>query len=293
VTRGQGHMTRFLTGHGTQVTGHGVNMQIIDLSLPIDDTLEETHAAKIDRISHAEGVDHFNWVVMKNRPGGLERFEKGERVATPEEIPDGEMLSLEIVHSSVHMGTHVDAPFHYGSQCAGKPAKKIEDVPLEWCIGNGVVLDFTHLKYPDVIGKKDILQALKKIDYKIQPMDIVLIYTGGDKLLGTPEYVEKYVGLLPEAVDYLLDQGVKMMGIDTIGLDRPCFEMFKEFLSTKDKSKIWPAHFLGRRREFCHMERLGNLGAIPKPFGFTVSCLPVKVKNAGAGWARVVAMINE
>jgi len=40
------------------------------------------------------------------------------------------------------------------------------------------------------------------------------------------------------------------------------------------------------------MERLGNLGAIPKPFGFTVSCLPVKVRNAGAGWARVVAIID-
>ena len=38
-------------------------------------------------------------------------------------------------------------------------------------------------------------------------------------------------------------------------------------------------------------ERLGNLGAIPKPFGFTVSCLPVKVRNAGAGWARVVAIL--
>ena len=46
------------------------------------------------------------------------------------------------------------------------------------------------------------------------------------------------------------------LGIDTIGLDRPCFLMFKEFLSTKDKSKIWPTHFLGRRREYCHMEEV-------------------------------------
>ena len=267
-------------------------MQIIDLSLPIDDSLQETHAAKIDRITHADGVNHFNWVVMKNRPGGLEQFEKGERVATAEEIPDGEMLSLEIVHASVHMGTHVDAPFHYGSMCEGKPAKKVEDVPLEWCYGDGVVLDFTRLKYPDVIKKEDVIAALEKIGYTLKPMDIVLIYTDGDKLLGTPEYVTKYVGMLPDAVEYILDQGVKMMGIDTIGLDRPCFEMFKEFLDTKDKSKIWPSHFLGRRREFCHMERMGNLGAIPKPFGFKVSCLPVRVKDAGAGWTRAVAIID-
>ena len=265
---------------------------IIDLSLPIDDTLVETHDAKIDRITHAQGVEHFNWVVMSKQPGGQERFDKGERVATKEEIPDGEMLSLEIVHSSVHMGTHVDAPFHYGSTCEGKPAKKIEEVPLEWCYGPGVLLDFTHLRYPQNIAKSDIITALEKINYKLNPLDIVLIHTGGDTMVGTPEYVNQYVGMLPDAVDYLLDHGIKMMGIDTIGLDRPCFEMFKEFLETKDKSKIWPSHFLGRRREYCHMERLGNLGAIPKPFGFTVSCLPVKVRNAGAGWARVVAIMN-
>lgn len=264
---------------------------IIDLSLPIDDTLIETHDAKIDRISHAQGVEHFNWVVMSKEPGGQERFDKGERVATAAEIPNGEMLSLEIVHSSVHMGSHVDAPFHYGSTCEGKPAKTIADVPLEWCYGPGVVLDFTHLKFPNFITESHITEALQKIKYKIRPTDIVLFYTGGDKLLGTDDYVNKYVGLVPDAVEYLLDHGVKMMGIDTIGLDRPCFLMFKEFLSMKDKSKIWPCHFLGRRREYCHMERLGNLGAIPKPFGFTVSCLPVKVRNAGAGWARVVAIV--
>ena len=90
-------------------------MKIIDLSLPVDDTLKETHAASIDRISHADGVEHFNWIVMKNQPGGQERFDKGERVVSPDEIPDAELLALEIVHASVHMGTHVDAPYHYGS----------------------------------------------------------------------------------------------------------------------------------------------------------------------------------
>jgi len=268
-------------------------MKMIDLSTSIDDTLKETHAANIDRISHAEGVEHFNWVVMKNKPGGLERFEKGERIVSPGEVPEGEMLSLEIVHASVHMGSHVDAPFHYGSQCEGKPSKKIEDLPLEWCYGAGVVLDFTHMQYPEVIERTDIIQALEKIKYQLKAMDIVLINTGGDKLLGTSEYVTKYVGMIPDALEYILSQGVKMLGIDTIGLDRPCFEMFGEFLKTKDKEKIWPCHFLGRRREFAHMERLANLDKIPCAFGFKVACFPVKVRNAGAGWSRVVAIIDD
>jgi kynurenine formamidase len=268
-------------------------MRFIDLSLPIDDTLVETHAATIDRISHAAGVEHFNEVVMAKQPAGKERFAKGERVAEPGEIPDAEMLSLEIVHASVHMGTHVDAPFHYGSKSAGARAKRIADVPLEWCYGDGVVLDFTSMKYPQNITGPDVITALKKISYSLKPGDIVLIHTGGDAALGTPDYVNKYVGMMPNALTYILDQGIKMLGIDTIGLDRPCFEMFKEFLDAKDKEKIWPCHFLGRKREYCHMERMGNLGAIPRPFGFKVACFPVKVKDAGAGWTRAVAMLED
>lgn len=265
---------------------------IIDLSLPIDDTLKETHAAKIDRISHAEGVKHLNWVLMSKQLGGEERFNNGERLIKPEEVPDAELLSLEIVHASVHMGTHVDAPFHYGSICEGKQSKYINDLPLEWCYGDGVVLDFIHKRYPEMIRKNDVIAALEKINYQLKPMDIVLIRTGADKFIGTPDYINKYIGMEPEAVEHILDQGIKMIGIDTLGLDRPCFEMFKEFLVTKDKSLLWPSHFLGRRREFAHMERLANLDKIPKPFGFTVSCFPVKVRDAGAGWARVVAILS-
>jgi len=58
------------------------------------------------------------------------------------------------------------------------------------------------------------------------------------------------------------------MGIDTIGLDRPCFLMFKEFLSTKDKSKIWPCHFLGRRREYCQYGTFGQFGRHSKALWF-------------------------
>jgi kynurenine formamidase len=268
-------------------------MRLIDLSLSIDDTLKETHAATIDRITHAAGVEHFNEVVMNKQPGGKERFAKGERAVTPEEVPDGEMPSLEIVHASVHMGTHVDAPFHYGSKSGGKKARQIADVPLEWCYGPGIVLDFTHLKYPRNITKPDVVAALEKISYQLKPKDIVLIRTDADKMLGTPDYVNKYVGMMPEALEYILDQGVRMLGIDAIGLDRPCFEMFGEFLSTKDKAKIWPCHFMGRRREYCHMERMGHLKDIPKPFGFIVVCFPVLVKDAGAGWTRAVAIIED
>jgi len=70
-------------------------MRIIDISLPIDDSLKETHSASIDRISHADGVEHFNWVLMKKKfEDGQERFDRGERLVKPEEILDKELVPI-------------------------------------------------------------------------------------------------------------------------------------------------------------------------------------------------------
>jgi kynurenine formamidase len=41
------------------------------------------------------------------------------------------------------------------------------------------------------------------------------------------------------------------------------------------------------------MEKLANLAAIGRPHGFKVSCFPVKIKRASAGWCRPVAIIDE
>ena len=71
----------------------------------------------------------------------------------------------------------MDAPWHYGPTSEGKPARTIDQVPLEWCCGDGVLLDFTHRKKGEVISKDDVVVALEKIDYKLKPGDIVLIRT--------------------------------------------------------------------------------------------------------------------
>ena len=36
-----------------------------------------------------------------------------------------------------------------------------------------------------------------------------------------------------------------------------------------------------------------NLGAIPHPFGFKVSALPIKISGGSAGWVRPVAIVHD
>jgi len=267
-------------------------MKIIDLSLPIDDKAFEVHDLRIERTSHKEGVEKLNRVLMSRSLENKAKYEKGERIIKKEDLPDKEFLSLEMVYSSVHSGTHLDYSYHYGSKSEGRESKTAEEIPLEWCYQDGVKITLTHKKPDAVITDSDIKEGLKKINYTLKPLDIVLLYTGSDKLFGGPEYFSDYPGVDISAIDYLLDKGVKIFGVDTMGIDRPYKFMMKDFLDKKDPKYLWPSHFYGRKREFIHIERLANLKTLPD-HGFKIQCFPVKIKKTGAAWARVVALLNE
>jgi len=265
-------------------------MKIIDLSLPIDEKAFEVHKVEIERISHQAGVEKFNRVLMGKSLLGKIKYALGKRIVKKEDLPDEEFLSLEIVHAPVHIGTHLDYSFHYGSRSEGHPSKTAEEIPLEYCYQDGVKLDLAHKKPAQAITDDDIKAALQKINYELKPLDIVLLQTGADKLFGGPKYFTDYPGVDISAIDYLLDRGIKVFGVDTMGIDRPYRFMLKEFLEKKDPKYLYPAHFYGRKREFIHIERLANLENLPA-FGFKLICFPIKIKKTGAAWARVVAII--
>src|SRR3954466_10779646 len=63
----------------------------------------------------------------------------------PELLRDGEGWAVEtFTRLGTHHSTHVDAPYHYNSTIAGRPARRIDELPLEWFFAPGVVLDMTH-----------------------------------------------------------------------------------------------------------------------------------------------------
>ncbi|MCF7908334.1 MAG: cyclase family protein [Candidatus Omnitrophica bacterium] len=266
-------------------------MKIVDLSLPIDDQAFEVHPLRIERTSHSEGVEKLNKVLMSRDSESKARYEQGERMIKKEDLPDEEFLSLEMVYSSVHSGTHLDYSYHYGSKSQGRPSKTADEIPLDWCYQQGVKIDLTHKKPEEVITAQDIDAGLKKINYSLKPLDIVLLHTGSDKLFGKKEYFSDYPGIDVSVIDYLLERQVNIFGVDTMGIDRPYKFMIKEFQELKDPKKLWPTHFYGRKREFIHIERLANLDKLPD-FGFKVICFPVRIRKTGAAWARVVAMVD-
>ena len=181
-----------------------------------------------------------------------------------------------------HVGTHMDSWFHANPDAPGAA----EAIPLEYCYGDGVVLDMTHKGPGDEITDVDLQEAARKIGYTIKPLDIVLVRTDASKKRFSPDYLKDHPGMTREGVLWLLDQGVKLIGIDAIGFDPPIEYMFR-------RMKLWEAHRVMREREYYHIENLINLDLIPMPYGFIVSAFPVKLRGATAAPIRAVAIIEE
>ena len=192
----------------------------------------------------------------------------------------------------VHSTTHIDAPWHYSPTTDGKKSKTIDEVPLEWCYGEGLVVDMTHKEDFDAITVEDIQTFLKDHELTLKPNMIVLIKTGRDKFNGTPNFHKVGTGMSAAATEWLIDQGIKVMGIDSWGWDLPLPYMIKKAKEMGDPEYFWEAHLVGKRKEYCHIEQLVNLDSLPLS-GFKIAVFPLKIVGASAAPARVVALMNE
>jgi kynurenine formamidase len=139
------------------------------------------------------------------------------------------------------------------------------------------------------ITRNDVEAELERIGHTLEPLDIVLVMTGTN--LKEPGYESRHPGLRVDATEFLVDRGVRLIGIDAWGLDRPFDVMIED--ARAGRAQFWESHLLGRRKEYCQIERLANLDSLPRPTGFVVSAFPFKLEGASAAWARVVAIFDE
>lgn len=265
----------------TYVTGNR-RVTLIDLS----DELENATSDFEPNRHQIQYVDHVTGMNMT-----VDVF-KVDRNLLPALFPDGHAWAVEIATLSSHSGTHIDAPYHYGPTSGGEPAKTIEQLPLRWFFGDAFVLDMTHKQRGEGITADDVEAALAKIGYTVKPLDIALVRTDTWKHFKEPGYDRMHAGLERSATQYLVERGVKVIGIDAWGLDRPFDVMFREAAGGV-RGRFWESHFYGKEREYCQIEKLTNLDKIPKPFGFTVACFPYRLKGASAAWTRAVAIIED
>ena len=251
-------------------------MRIIDLSVPTEPSPSEPLPIEVTHEDHSQSVP-----AMKAFFGCSE-----------EDLPDGLGWANDAVKMGAHAGTHVDAPWHYFPTSEGGRARTIDELPLEWFYGDGVVLDMRHKPKGSAISIEDLKQALERIGYNLKAGDIVLIQTGADKYWGWAEYFDAGCGMTRDSTLWLISHGIRVMGTDAWGWDRPFWAMREEFQKTKDKGILWAGHRAGIEKEYCHIEKLANLDRLPQPFGFKIACFPIKLVGGSAGWCRALAIVG-
>ncbi len=253
-------------------------MAIVDLSAPIAPSppeLPDLLRTEIGYHDHAEGAAQIE--AMFGVP--------------PRLLRDGEGWAVEeFLRLGTHSSTHVDAPWHYNSRIAGQPAQTIDELPLEWFVAPGVVLDMTAKADGDAVTAAEVEAELRRVGHDLAPLDIVLVRTGRDAFYDELDYIARGPGVTAEATRWLYDRGVRVMGIDAWGWDRPLHLEAAEALERDAPGVFWAAHQADLA--YSQIERLFNLGALP-PTGFTVSCLPLRLVGASAAPARVVGIVPD
>lgn len=170
---------------------------------------------------------------------------------------------------TAHVGTHIEAPFHClpeGEDLAGVPADRL--------VGEAVILDFRGLPPEHKITLEEFQEAARKAG-GIKQGDICFCHTGYSEHYGTDEY-SRAPGFDGQALEWMVAQGVKLMGVDTGGIE------------TREVPHN-AYHTILFSRGICLIENLTNLAALTKPR--VMACaLPLAVQGLEAIPLRVVAL---
>jgi len=178
-------------------------------------------------------------------------------------IQDGEMANVTQFSATVHVGTHIDAPDHFLDN-----GDSVEDIPLEYLVGPVQVVLIPTLSHitEDDLKAASIPADTTRILFKTANSDIWAA--------GIMEFKEDYIGLNSSAAKYLVELGIKAVGVD--------------YLSVAPFSDPGPTHMTLLENNILIIEGL-DLSRI-EPGEYTLLCLPLKIKNADGAPARVLLM---
>lgn len=180
-------------------------------------------------------------------------------------ILDQTSVNVSRIDLSVHTGTHMDAPYHFFDNAA-----TIDHIPLDRCMGPARLVDLRSLGAGCAIRREDIE---RRCDGPLAAHAAVL-HTGWSQQWGTPCYFSDHPCLAADAAQFLVDCGVRLVGVDMPSVDRAPY----------------PAHHILLGAGVPIVENLTNLEAIrANPFQIVV--LPLKLAGLDGSPVRAVAIV--
>ena len=177
---------------------------------------------------------------------------------------EGTQFQIGKIELVANTGTYIDCPFHRYEN-----GKDLSEVELERFVDLDAI----------TINAKDVTKIdIKYFEGKNVTGKAILVYTDWAKYWNTERYFENHSYLTKEAAEYLRDQKVRLVGIDSYNID-----------DTKGKSRPVHTRLLGS--EILIIEHMCNLDKLPES-GYTFSAVPPKFKGVGTFPVRAFAKIK-
>jgi kynurenine formamidase len=174
-----------------------------------------------------------------------------------------------------HTGTHVDASSHFVPG-----AKTIDELPLDHLVGPAQVVSFAPCEPLREIQVNDLETQLGREE----DITRVLLRFDWSERWGRMPFYSESPYLSTQACKWLIDRGVKLVGMDTPSPDNP------RNLSGSEVDS--PNHKLLLANDVILVEYLSNMKEIRKN-RVTLIALPLKVHRGDGAPARVIVIESE
>jgi arylformamidase len=174
-------------------------------------------------------------------------------------LAKGDPANVTRINMGSHTGTHVDAPYHFV-----ETGQKLDELKLEIFTGRTHVLEVTA----PVITES----VLSEFDFTDKTR--VLFKTRNSYLWDRgPEFIKEYVYIEPRAAELLVKEGIKLVGIDYLSVE-------------KFGSTTFETHLKLLTNGIAIVEGL-NLRDV-EPGDYEMICLPLRMTNGDGAPARVI-----
>ena len=183
-----------------------------------------------------------------------------ERIAR---IENGDMANVTFLRMGAHVGTHVDAPYHF----LGGDKPTVDQLDLKDLTGRVYVLripDEVDLVTAEVLEKGEIPPRTRRLLLKTRNSSF---WASSGSTFRTD-----FVALSPDGAQYLVNKGIRLVGID--------------YLSIAPYSDPAPTHQTLLSAGVIILEGL-NLSHVP-PGRYSLYCLPVKLAGSDGAPARTI-----
>lgn len=127
------------------------------------------------------------------------------------DISNGDIANDSCINTTVHIGTHIDMPYHFYED-----GQTIEDYQADFWKFEKVL--FLDINPRDLIIKDEIIEKLKKIDDI--GYEILVVKTGICDIRDTEKFWNENYGFHPDVYDYLISKfpNIRVLGFDSISV---------------------------------------------------------------------------